>query len=176
MIESYYWKQDLLKYARSFKPAKSPQRWSEKLQVNFEKDVILAFFMIRKLAECYKLSSATLKYAAKIYRSPCIGKVTNMNFSSIERLYDLNNEKAVHKDVKFLCNQLVHGGAIFARRGADRNWDGIYTCSDFERQKYVYFIPLIEIIKILKLAGKDYPHQIRYSYNKQKQDYLIETN
>lgn len=81
----------------------------------------------------------------------------------------------VKKDIKFLCNQLIHGGAIFARRGIDRNWDGIYTCSDFERQKYVYFIPITEIIKILELVGNDYPNTIRYIYNEEKEDYKVDT-
>lgn len=92
MIESYYWKQDILKYAKSFKPIKKPPRWSERRQVIFEKEVIIAFFMIRKLSECFKLSSKTLQHMATICRSPCIGKVTNMNFNSIDALYDLTKE------------------------------------------------------------------------------------
>jgi hypothetical protein len=183
MIESYYWKKDLLKYSKQFNPVSKPPRWSERLQVNFEKDVIIAFFMIRKLIESTKLSSQTIEYKAQIFRSPCVKKVNNMNFWDIDELYDLEKEESIAKDVNFLCNQLIHGGATFAYREKDRNWGGIYTCSDFERDKYVYKIPLFEIIKILEIAGNDYPVKITMTYTepkdeskKSKGDYVVKTN
>ena len=43
MIESRYWKDDLLTYAKSFRPKANSPRYSVKLQVNFEKDVIWPF-------------------------------------------------------------------------------------------------------------------------------------
>jgi len=51
MIESRYWKDDLLKLAKELKPEKHPKRWPEKRQVNFEKEIIISFFKIRKLFE-----------------------------------------------------------------------------------------------------------------------------
>lgn len=176
MIESYYWKEDLIKYAKQFKPLSKPPRWTEKLQVNFEKDVTVSFFMIRKLIESTKLSSKTTKYKAKIFRSQCVSKVNNRNFWDIDELYDLDNEQAVSKNVNFLCNQLIHGGAMYAYREKNRNWGGLYTCSDFEREKYVYRIPLCEIIRILEITGNDYPHTISMTYSKSKDDYVVKTN
>ena len=176
MIESYYWKDDLLKYSKQFKPVSKPIRWSEKVQVNFEKDVTISFFMIRKLIESTKLSSKTTEYKAKIFRSPCVSKVNNRNFWDIDKLYDLGNEEIVLKNVNFLCNQLIHGGAMFAYREKDRNWGGIYTCSDFEREKYVYRIPLDEIITILEITGNDYPHEISMDYSESKGDYVVKIN
>ena len=176
MIESYYWKHDLLKYAKQFKPVSKPPRWSERIEVNFEKDVTIVFFMIRKLIESTKLSSQTIKYKAPIFRSPCRKKVNNRNFSDIKELYDLENEEQVLKNVNFLCNQLIHGGAMYAYREKDRNWGGIFTCSDFEREKYVYRLPIQEIIKILEIAGNDYPHTITMAYDNLKGDYIVKTN
>ena len=65
---------------------------------------------------------------------------------------------------------------MFAYRETDRNWGGIYTCSDFERQKYVYRIPIAEIVKILEVAGNDYPETITMTYSEPKGDYVIKTN
>lgn len=176
MIESSYWKEDLLVYSKQFKPVSKPPRWTERLQVNFEKDVTISFFMIRKLIESTKLSSKTTMYEAQIFRSPCVRKVNNRNFWDIDKLYDLEKEQLVSKNVNFLCNQLIHGGAMYAYREKDRNWGGIYTCSDFEREKYVYRIPISEIIKILKMAGNDYPDIITMTYSKSKDDYVVKTN
>lgn len=176
MIESYYWKEDLLRYAKRFRPVAKPPRWSEKLQVNFEKDVTVSFFMIRKLIESTKLSSKTTKYKAQIFRSPCVGKANNRNFWDIDKIYNLEKEESVGKNVNFLCNQLIHGGAMFAYREKDRNWGGIYTYSDFERNKYVYRIPLSEIVKILEIAGNDYPDMITMTFDRNKNDYVVKTN
>ncbi len=176
MIESYYWKQDLLKYSKQFKPVSKPERWSERVQVNFEKDIAISLFMIRKLIESTKLSTKTTKYKAQIFRSPCVGKVNNRNFWDIDELYDLDKEESVTKNANFLSNQLIHGGVMFAYREKDRNWGGIYTCSDFERQKYVYRIPVSEIVKILEIAGNDYPETITMKYSESKGDYVVKTN
>ena len=61
MIESRFWKDDLVRYAKSFKPVANPPYYSEKRQVNFEKYVIVSLFMVRKLGESLKLSSKILK-------------------------------------------------------------------------------------------------------------------
>jgi len=173
MIESCYWKEDVLCYAKSFLPQANPPRWSEKLQVNFEKDAIMAFFMIRKLIESNKQSSKTKKYKAKVFRSLCINKVNNLNFYDIGHLYDLENEESISKNIIFICNQFIHGGATFAYRNKSRNWEAIYTCSDFERDKYVYRIPVSEIIKILEIAGNDYAGSVLYQYDETKDDYKV---
>ena len=176
MIESYYWKEDLLGYSKQFKPVSKPPRWTERVQVNFEKNVTISFFMIRKLIESTKFSSKTTKYKARIFRSPCVGKVNNLNFSDIDELYNLDNEQPVSKNVNFLCNQFIHGGAIYAYREKNRNWGGIYTCSDFEREKYVYRIPISEIIKVLEVTGNDCSDSISMTYSKSKGDYVVKTN
>ena len=173
MIESCYWKSDLLRYAKALSPQKKPRRWSEKYQVNTEKDIILAFFIVRKLAESNKFSPTTNNHKLKIYRSPCITTINNRNYWDIQEGYDLSSEEEISKNHKFVSNQLIHGGATFAYQAKDRNWEGIYTCSDFERQKYIYKIPLSEIVSFLKIAGDDYPSSASWTYNKQTQDYDI---
>ena len=91
-------------------------------------------------------------------------------------MYNLDEEETVNQNTKFVCNQLIHGGALFAYREEDRNWGGLYTCSDFEREKFVYRIPIKEIITLLEIAGKDYPHSMSMTYCDKKGDYIIKTN
>jgi len=88
----------------------------------------------------------------------------------------LTKESKIEKNIVFICNQLIHSGATFAFQNKDRNWGGVYTCSDFERSKYLYQIPIEEIITIFNLVGNDYPAQLTYTYNKEQDDYKIETN
>ena len=44
VIESRYWKEDLLNHAKRLRPVKKPKRWSERAVVNFEKELIISFF------------------------------------------------------------------------------------------------------------------------------------
>jgi len=176
MIESRFWKDDLLRYAKQFRPVAMPSRWSEKLVVNFEKDVVLAFFMVRKLWESGKFSSETKLHKLKVLRCPNTIAANAMNYWDIDAIYDLTNEQPISKGVTFICNQFIHGRAIFAYREEDRNWGGLYTCSDFERQKYIYRIPLSEIITLLEIAGNDYPSMTRMTFNPDINDYDIETD
>jgi len=177
MIESSYWKADILKHRKKLKQVGKPKRWSEKLQVNFEKEIIITFFMIRKLLESHKLSSKSKKYKASIYRAPIkIDKVHNLNYWDIDSAYDLVNEEKCKKSINFICNQFIHGGAIYAYRGKNRKWEGIYTCSDFERGKYIYKIPLEEIRNIFKIVGNDYPTKMSYIFSEEKGDYIVTTN
>jgi len=177
MIESRYWKDDLLKHAKALKPLKHPKRWSEKKQINFEKEIMVSFFKIRKLFEANKVSSVSKTYKAEIFRYPVMAKkVSNINYWNIPELYDLTKKSKTEKNIVFVCNQLIHGGANYAYQNDERNWGGIYTCSDFERSKYIYQIPIEEIIAIFNLVGNDYPTQLIYTFNKEQGDYKIETN
>jgi len=177
MIESCYWKEDLLEHARELKPDKKPKRWTEKRHVNFEKKISISFFIIRKLLESNKLSPKSKSYTAQIFRARCISSsVNNLNYWDIGNLYNLDNEEKVYKKIRFISNQFIHGGAINAYRNQDRNWGGLYTCSDFERAKYIYRISIEEIIKIFQIVGKDYPHSISYTYCSKEKDYVVETN
>lgn len=176
MIESRYWKDDLLKHAKALKPVKHPERWSEKRQVNFEKEIIISFFTIRKLFEADKISNVSKAYKAKIFRYPVVAKkVSNINYWNIHEMYDFTNKSETEKNIIFVCNQLIHGGATYAYQNNDRNWGGVYTCSDFERSKYIYQIPIEEVITIFNLVGNDYPAQLSYTYSKEQGDYKIES-
>jgi hypothetical protein len=130
MIESYYWKEDLLNHAKRLAPIKNPPRWSEKLVVNVEKEIIISFFCIRKLFETHKVSSKSKNYKVPVHSfAPSGKKITNWNHWDIDEVYDLSKEKGVKKSIIFLANQLIHSCTIYAYRSKDRNWGGVYACS-----------------------------------------------
>lgn len=176
VIESHYWREDLARYAQAFRPVRKPPRWSERLVVNFEKDVTISLFMVRRLAEAGKLSSKMRMHRAKIYRCSFHGKPHRLIYKDIDELYRLEVEEEVLKGATFVCNQFIHAEFTFAFRGEDRNWLGLYTSSDFEKKKFVYKIPLSEIVSILELAAKDYPSCIIQRYDFEKEDWVIETD
>lgn len=133
--------------------------------------------MIRKLFESHKVSSVSKNYKAMVTQYSSSGKkVTNLNFWDVGELYDLESGKEVKKSIAFICNQFIHGGATYAYRNKDRNWGGILVCSDYERQDYLYRVPLEEIISIFLTVGRDYPSKIAYEFCERKGDYKVTTN
>ncbi|SFS79705.1 hypothetical protein [Lutibacter maritimus] len=171
MIESRYWKKELLDYAKSLKNQKEIKRWSEKSQVIFEKDLIINFFIIRKLIETKRISDSLRqkKYKIKAYPKNSI-KLTELNSFEFDELYKLEKFEIKEKNINFICNQLIHSLTIFAFR-ENKKWNNVIMCSDFEKNKWIYKIDLKTIIEILTDFGNNYPENITLIYNESKQDY-----
>jgi phosphoenolpyruvate-protein kinase (PTS system EI component) len=173
MIESVYWKKELLDFAKSLKNQKEIKRWSEKAQVLFEKEIILKFFIIRKLTEAKKISDSLKqkKYRIKAFKKNST-KLTEINYFDIYELYDSEKFELKSKDIKFICNQLIHSLTIFAFR-ENKKWNSVLMCSDLEKNKYIYEIDIKTIIEILTDFGNNYPDSFSYSYNENKGDYDV---
>ena len=167
MIESCYWKEDILRYARQLRKNDKPKRWSEKQAVLFEKELMIAFFCVRKLFEAHKVSSVSRKYKAEVYATPRTKKNINLiNTHDIDDLYDFEKEKETQKSILFISNQFIHSLTIFPYRTPPQPWEGVVVCSDYESNNAIYRITMEEIIKILEVVGKDYPHTFRSYYEK----------
>lgn len=177
MIESCYWKENLLAHSKRLAPKTRPPRWTEGLVARFEIEIIISFFYIRKLFDERKLSSASKNHKAIVYISKSKGKnVTRINSHRIDELYDFENEKKEKKGIYLLTNQFVHSYIIFPYRNEDRNWGGLFVCSDYERNNILLRIEINEIRKILNMVGSDYPHTMKMIFDPKLQDFKIETN
>ena len=174
MIESRYWKKGLLYYAESLKNQKEIKRWSEKSQVLFEKDLILNFFIIRKLIETKKISDSLClkKYKIKGYSKNSIN-LTELNYFAFDELYDIDKFEFKSRNINFICNQLIHSLTIFAFI-ENKKWNKVIMCSDFEKNKWLYEIDLNMIIEILTDFGNNYPKNITLTYSNSKKDYDLE--
>ncbi len=86
MIESRYWKEELKRIAKTIATVKRPQRWSERAHCIVERDVMIGFFIVRRLIELHKVSSATRNFTMRVFLCPargkrCIGS-TNTTFTN----------------------------------------------------------------------------------------------
>ena len=166
MIESIYWKKELLSHAKRLKPVSKPPRWSEKLACSFEREIIISFFCIRKLFETYKVSSVSRSYKMQVYVSEANGTQRNLfNRYMMDELYDMENEKLIHRDIWLMTNQFVHSYIIYPYRKRDRNWGGIFVCSDFEKDRLIYRVSIEEVQKVFRIVGNDYSSEVTRSYD-----------
>lgn len=174
MIESRYWKADLLAHAKRLRRVSKPSRWSEHAVVNFEKELMISFFMVRALLERRKTSAKSRDYQVPVLRAPWNGKpVTQLNFWEVDQLYHFTKEVDTMVSLPFLANQSVHSKVIYAGRDKTRNWSEILLCSDYEVRKAIYRISIEEIRKIFLMVGTDYTQWSKLVWDASTDDYRV---
>lgn len=176
MIESCYWKQDLLVLARRLRSGRKAKRITEKQAVLFEKDLMTAFFWIRKLIEAHKTSSKTRTYRAKAYLAPRTKNKRNLvNLHDVDTLYNFGKEKRTDIKIDFIANQFIHSFTIYPYREPGKYWSGVIVCSDFQKEKGLLRIEISELSKIFEVVGSDRPHSVITKYDN-KGEIVIKTN
>ena len=174
MIESRYWKEELVRIAKTLKPVRKPPRWSERGVCVVERDLMIGFFIIRRLIELHKVSPQTRDFNMEVYSCPSQGtNVTLMNNHRIEEHYDLENEILEIKKPLYMSNQFIHAYTSFVNRDETRNWSEVFIVSDFDRNDCIWRVPIPIIQALFELASDDYPTYIAWRFDKKKDDYKV---
>ena len=90
--------------------------------------------------------------------------------------YDIENEKSETKKLFDMSNQFIHAYTSFVFRDEARNWSDIYVVSDFDRNDYIWHVPIQVIRKLFKLASDDYPSRLMCEFDEKTRDYEIATD
>ena len=177
MIESQYWKEELARIAETLKPLPEPPQWSERACCIVERDLMIGFFIIRRLIQLKKVSSRTRDFSMKVHSCPAQGiEITEMNNHRIVDNYDVENEKSETKSPKYISNQFIHANISFVFSDETGNWSDVYVVSDHDRKECIWRVPISVIYALFKLASDDYPSQMTYEFNEKTRDYKIKTD
>ncbi len=161
-------------HAKRLRPVKNPPRWSEKAVVNFEKELMISFFIIRVLLEHKKTSAKSQNYQVPVHCAPWSGKrVTPFCFWDVEDLYHFDKEIKKKISLPFLANQFIHSKIIYALRDKTRNWSEVLLCSDFEIKKTIYRVSVEEIRQVFLLVSQDYAHSVTHVWDPKSNDYRV---
>ena len=172
--ESSYWKDDLLKTARKLERKKNQKRWPERALVNFEKEMFISFYSIRKLIEANKISTDLIETIITAKSYPSLGKVvTSMNWHRIDELYDFSTSNIEKLLLTFICNQLIHSYVFMTSFNENNQLTGILFSSDRYRNKKLFSMDINDVIEILRKVGSNYPNISRSIYDEKKKDYII---
>jgi hypothetical protein len=165
--ESKYWKQPLLRAATWLERASlvddDDQR--EKLFAKIEREVFVGFYAIRKLLPTFKLSLATkrlkfelVRFTAKVPAS----KIDYFNRHEIDDFYDLDRSDSEEKDLRFICNLIVHSYVFIIEVGEHRSIAGFYVSSDQSTAMgKLYFLGRDQVVQAFRMVGRDYPKNLR---------------
>jgi hypothetical protein len=177
MIESCYWKDELARIARTVARVEKPPRWSERAHGVVERDLMIGFFLLRRLIELKKVSSAICDRKVRVFSYKSIGKrVTLMNSHRLDELYDMENEIAETKKPFYIANQFVHAYTSFVARDQSRNWSDVLVVSDYDRNDCIWRVPVETVRSLFLDASNDYPHEVRLKFDPSKGDYKVTTN
>lgn len=177
MIESFYWKEELVRISRTIHPKKRPVRWSERAHCVVERDLMLGFFMVRRLIELHKVSSATRDLQLHVFSCPSLGRpIHRMNGPQIDEVYDLATERPETRKPASIANQFIHAVTSYVVRDESRNWSHIYVVSDFDRNDLLWRVPISEVRRLFLTAAQDEVTSMRMAYNAKTGDYDVTTN
>lgn len=172
--ESEYWKKPLLQLANKLFRWSNPREWTERELVDIEKDIFVAFYSIRKLMDAKKLSDSTEEMPINVNIYPNMGRdVTLLNWHDIDELYNLEAKHTTHRDLRFICNQIIHSYVFVPDINEAGVIEKILFCSDRERNERLYGIQMNELINIFRVVGKDYPARGEFVFNPEKRDYDV---
>ncbi|GAA5142151.1 hypothetical protein GCM10023213_27580 [Prosthecobacter algae] len=174
MIESCYWKEELIRICELIRPVAKPKKWTEKLHCTVERDIMIGFFITRRMIELHKVSDSIKNFEMQVFSIPNNGKnVTLLNRGSPDMIYDIQREIRQTKKPLYISNQFIHAYMSFVTRDKARNWDSILVVSDFDRNTCIWRIPIFVILELFRAVANDYPHSMSFVYNPQKMDYDV---
>lgn len=174
MIESRYWREELRCVAAELRPVRHPKRWSERRLCVLERDLMVGFFVIRRLIELRKVTGRTRNLGMTAFAAPAKrALITELNKVDIYGVYDFSREAPAVRSPLFIANQFIHATTSVLCRGADRNWQDVLIASDRERNQQIWRVPIETIRSLFLTAAKDYPSALRYTWDKDRQDYAV---
>jgi hypothetical protein len=176
--ESRFWKDDLLKAAKSIRGRMQQRRWPDVSSARCEQTIMIAFYSIRKLIEAQKLSDSILSTGVPvtIYPKKMRAKVHYYNRYDIDRCFNLNRGESQTKSLAFVCNQVVHSYVFCLLTNEAGNLEAITVCSDRDRKNSLIRVDANVIAELLERVGSCYPHRSRVVYDPSRGDYKITQN
>lgn len=161
ILESSYWKNDLLKLADKLQHRIIQKRWGGKNIFALEKDLFIGFYAIRKLIESQKISDSvrlkTYVISEFDYRGP---KDSVLTYFSNEK-YNFGKPKQKQLTIVQICNQFIHSFYFLPCFSEEGYLIGFYICSDHQRIKSIYLITIFDVVDIYKTVGNNYPLMIK---------------
>lgn len=174
--ESKYWKDDLLRSASFLKKKMMQHRWPESTKAIFEKNIMIGFYVIRKLLEAKKLSGKTSQYTFSAISYYCKDKNVNiLNWHKVLELYDMDKGVKETLNLWYVANTIIHSFVFIGVFGENDYIEAVMFNSDRSKNNKLYSIDLNDIIKIFEVAGNDYPEHIEYKLNIHTKEYEVTT-
>jgi len=152
----------IAKRVRLLKSKKGKKLSSDKIGAQFERDIFIGFYSVRKLIEApTKVTDATRNMQVKVTNYMSLNKpVHHMNNHKIDELYDLENAHQEIRNLPFVAGRIIHSFIFMPYVDETDRLDGIFFTSDTDKDKRIYSMKIDDVIDIFERVGNDYPTKI----------------
>lgn len=180
IYESHYWKTELIKLSNKLTKRIPYKRfWTDAQNGAFEKEIMIGFYIVRKLIESQKLPNRLVSTKISGRKFPNNGTIVHlMNTHRFYDHYDFDSGKTENFDLKFLINQIVHS-YIFSpdfninESNGEMTLSAIHFCSDDQRNKWIYELSLTTVIELFKKIGNSHVTNSSMTFDENKKDYRV---
>lgn len=174
IFESSHWKDDLIQLSEKLRNhyCKLKIDCDDKYLVDFEKDIFIATYSIRKLIEAGKISDDLInsKFNIRVYKAK--RTVHKLNWHELDKNYESKYTKS-KKYLRTICNTFIHSYCFIPRFDKNNNFMCIYFNSAEQKDTEIYSITLKELSLIFEKIGYDYPNESKFTFSKDINDYIF---
>jgi len=162
--ESENWKAPLLKLAKRLTSLKVSRELSEEQLAQIERDIFIGFYSVRRLTETpTKVTDQTRAMLLAVSKFANLKTVTWRNNHRLDQLYDLSKSNQEKRDVAFVCGRVIHSFIFAPCISEDGGLCGVFFTSDLDKDKFLLFMDIDEVIALFKQVGNDNPSLIEAS-------------
>lgn len=162
MIESYYYKQDLLRYANDFERRLDYQQWREDSLARAEKQFFIGALFVRKLLESTKITTACKKTSYEILRGSIEPnqKITDFMRHKVMDYIDSADWKKQKVSTVQICDKIIHSWVNYPCKNENSGLAGFILTTDKYSNKEIWTIPSETLVGMFRRFGNDYPTKI----------------
>ncbi len=196
------WKSKLNRISTELsKLIKGQVNWTSDQLIDLEEDLIIGFYIIRKLIDGNQLTNELVSTRLLAKRYPNLASDVNiLNIHLLHRHYDFQKPKEQKLTIGFLINQFIHSYIfhpvlelphnklkftdlasqdvsddefLIYYENSKMNLYSILINSDRNRNLYIYEVPITLIVDLFKRVAECNPNTTEYIYNQQKKDFVV---
>lgn len=162
--ESENWKVPLLKLAKRLAALKASNALSEDQIAQIERDIFIGFYSVRRLAETpTKVTDQTRTRLLVVSKFANLKPVTWRNNHRLDELYDMNKSNQEKRDIPFVCGRVIHSFIFAPCVSEEGGLCGVFFTSDLDKDKFLLFMDIDEVIALFRQVGNDNPCVIESS-------------
>ncbi|MFH1467838.1 MAG: hypothetical protein ABIO70_25865 [Pseudomonadota bacterium] len=131
-------------------------RWPDRSLALVERNLMIGYYIIRKLMEAKKLSDQYTGQSVRLRLHRRIGKVPDvLDWHRVEHFVDLGKPVLIDRSLKFLCDQVVHSFVFMVSTADEGGLDGFFVASDRARSSCIYFVAVEDAVATFLGAAND---------------------
>ena len=176
ILESYPWKQDLLRRIALIKKYNSTeffQKNEERAYTVLEKSIFYSAFIVRKLLDCKsKLSDDADKYSLNVQELAPLKTINFFNSHRIDQNYNWEKTRNATISGRDICNYLIHSYIFqFIYCDNPRLITSFIVASDRIKDRFLYMVQFEEWLKYLNFIALDDIVECKMIYDNKLKDY-----